>query len=129
MIRNVLKKYSVPAAVLFLIVACTAAPVMNIEQAPVTPTPASLSDVTKAITKAGVGLGWQMTPVAPGKMVGTLNIRDHRAVVDITYDLKSYSVKYKDSTNLNYDGTNIHRNYNGWITNLDKQIRANLQGM
>ena len=129
MIRNVLKKYSVPAAVLFLIVACTAAPVMNIEQAPVTPTPASLADVTKAITRAGAGLGWQMTPVAPGKMTATLTLREHRAVVDITYDLKTYSIKYKDSTNLNYDGTNIHRNYNGWITNLDKQIRANLQGL
>jgi hypothetical protein len=31
-----------------------------------------------------------------------------------------------DSTNLNYDGTNIHRNYNGWITNLDKAIRSQL---
>jgi hypothetical protein len=126
MIRDVLKKYAAPAAVLFLIVACTAAPIQNVEQAPITPTPASLADVTKAITRAGVGLGWQMKPIAPGKMEGTLLIRDHKAVVDITYDLKTYSIRYKDSTNLNYDGTNIHRNYNGWITNLDKAIRSQL---
>ena len=126
MIRNAVKKCAVPSLVVFLLLACTAAPVMNVEKAPIAPPAASLADVQKAITKAGVGLGWQMTSVAPGKMVGTLNIRDHRAVVDITYDTKTFSIKYKDSTNLNYDGTNIHRNYNGWITNLDKAIRQNL---
>ena len=39
---------------------------------------------------------------------------------------KNYSINYKDSTNLDYDGTNIHRNYNGWIANLDRAIKTQL---
>ena len=55
--------------------------------------------------------------------------RDHRAVVDVRYDTKTYSIKYKDSSNLQYDGTSIHKNYNGWIQNLDNAIRARLTGL
>jgi hypothetical protein len=32
----------------------------------------------------------------------------------------------KDSTNLDYDGNTIHKNYNGWVENLDKAIRVQL---
>ena len=59
-------------------------------------------------------------------MEGTLNLRSHTAIVDITYDTRTYSIKYKDSTNLGYDGRNIHSNYNGWIENLDKGIQTQL---
>jgi len=47
-------------------------------------------------------------------------------VVDVNYGVKFYSILYKDSTELGYDGQNIHPNYNGWIQNLDKGIRAQL---
>ena len=39
---------------------------------------------------------------------------------------KDYSITYKESTNLDYMNGQIHRNYNGWIENLDRDIRANL---
>ena len=67
-----------------------------------------------------------MRKEAPGHIIGTLNIRDHIAIVDITYNSDSYSITYKDSTNLNYNGTNIHRNYNNWINNLDNAIKVQL---
>ena len=44
----------------------------------------------------------------------------------MTYSVKSYSIRYKDSTELGYDGGSIHQNYNGWVQNLDKGIRAQL---
>ena len=52
-------------------------------------------------------------------------------MVDIKYDHKSYSIDYKDSTNLNHDAAKgqIHRNYNGWIQNLDKAIQAQLSAI
>jgi hypothetical protein len=113
-----------------LFVACTTAPVMNVQNAPVDISKASptLDDVSKAIIRAGAGLGWHMTPQKPGLMQGRLALRSHVAVVDIKYDRKSYSIEYKDSTNLNYDAAKgeIHRNYNGWIQNLDKAIQAQL---
>ena len=117
------------AAGILLVAACAPAPVLNISKAPVQTVSghkASLDEVGNAITRAGVALGWQMQTVKPGNIVGTLNLRGHTAVVDITYDTKTYSITYKDSTNLKYNGEKIHKNYNSWIQNLDRDIRAQL---
>jgi hypothetical protein len=51
------------------------------------------------------------------------------AVVDVNYSTRSYSITYKDSTELQYDGKSIHQNYNGWVQNLDKGIRAQLSAL
>ena len=47
-------------------------------------------------------------------------------VVDVKYDTKNYSITYKDSSNLDYTGDSIHKNYNGWIQNLNRGINAQL---
>jgi len=86
----------------------------------------SLDEVGKAILRAGGTLGWQMQLMESGYILGTLKLRSHVAIVDIRYTAKNYSIKYKDSTNLNYDGTNIHNHYNGWISNLDRAIKTQL---
>jgi hypothetical protein len=117
------------SALVLLISACaTQQPVYNVTDAPVAVSKANptLDEVGKAIQRAGVALGWQMKETKPGHMLGTLYLRTHVAVVDINYSVKSYSIKYKDSTDLKFDGATIHRNYNGWIQNLDKGIRAQL---
>ena len=112
-------------AIALLMVGCRIAPVYDVQQAPIVATHAvSMADVERAIRTAGASLGWQMVPRGPGSMEGTLVLRDHRAVVDINYDSKSYSIKYKDSSNLQYDGSTIHSNYNGWIQNLERAIRG-----
>lgn len=106
---------------------CRSAPVYNVEQAPVVVSDqASLKDVEKAIMAAGAGLGWQMKESAPGIITGTLFLRKHMAKVQIPYSKTEYSIRYEDSYELGYDGTNIHNNYNGWIQNLDRAIRASL---
>ena len=100
-------------------------------------------DVKKAIIRAGGGLGWKMNADKPGHVLGTLYLRSHIAIVDITYDLNKYSITYKDSTDLDYEAAGqqttdadgntyvneteiIHSNYNGWIQNLDRAIQAQL---
>jgi hypothetical protein len=111
------------------LIGCTSQPIYNVKGAPIETVggrPPSMADVEKAIVRAGAALGWKMQPVRPGAMVGTLNLRSHTAIVDVTYDTKSFNITYKDSVELNYDGTNIHRNYNGWIQNLEKGIKAQL---
>ncbi|HXZ51968.1 MAG TPA: hypothetical protein VEH51_08195 [Burkholderiales bacterium] len=113
-----------------LAVGCRIAPIYNVNGDAITSPKADLtmSDVNKAIHRAGASLGWQMQDAGPGHMIGTLHLRDHVAVVDITYDTKSYSINYKDSTNLQYDAQKgeIHKNYNGWIQNLESNIRTQL---
>ena len=76
----------------------------------------------KQIERAGGGLGWQIDPVRPGLMRATLNIRTHVAVTEIAYDQTRFTIRYVDSRNLGYSGTSIHKNYNGWIHNLERAI-------
>jgi hypothetical protein len=110
-------------------IGCRTSLIRNVENAPITLQEGqnpSMKEIEKAIIVAGAGLGWRIKPVSPGNLVGTLALRDHVAVVDIKVDTEKYSITYKDSTNLKYDGTNIHSNYNGWIQNLEKSINAHL---
>lgn len=115
-------------AVMALVTGCRTAPVYNVDNAPVSTTSgnASMDQVRDAIVQAGVSLGWQMKPVKPGLIIGTLNLRTHMAQVDINYNTQAYSIHYKASNNLKYDGANIHSNYNGWVERLDQAIRARL---
>jgi hypothetical protein len=106
---------------------CRSAPVYNVEDAAVNVGPAaSLKAVKKAIMAAGAGLGWQMRQTEPGVITGTLFLRKHMAKVKIPYSKTNYSILYEDSSELGYDGTNIHNNYNGWVQNLDRAIKARL---
>ncbi|MEZ5651637.1 MAG: hypothetical protein R3E87_13955 [Burkholderiaceae bacterium] len=125
------KIVAIPAISLALLVTgCrTANPVMNLESVPVQASSRLTTDqVYKTIADAGSSLGWIIRKEAPGHAVGTLSLREHRAVVDITYDSTSYSIRYKDSENLKYDSAKntIHPNYNGWVTNLNKSIATRL---
>ncbi|MBW3567013.1 MAG: hypothetical protein KY410_03480 [Proteobacteria bacterium] len=89
----------------------------------------ALEDVGRAIMLGGTDQGWQMQKAGPGHMIGTLNVRGkHTAVVDVRYDTESYSVHYKDSTNLDFKPPNsIHNNYNRWVAYLVRSINSSLQ--
>ena len=107
----------------------TTQPVQNVQNSPIILPPGkavTMTQVTTAIMRAGTRLGWQMQPEAPGRLSGRIALRTHTAVIDVEHDTKSYSIKYRDSTNLDAKDGMIHKNYNGWIQNLDKSIRAEL---
>ena len=117
----------------FLLVATgcrTPTPVYNvdstrIQSSSIKPNP-TLDDVGKAIQLAGTQLDWLMEPIKPGHIVGTLQVRTHVAVVDIHYNTTAYSIHYKSSSNLDYDGESIHPNYNGWVKRLNSAIHAEM---
>lgn len=106
---------------------CRTAPIKNVDKATVPPG-ATQEQVQKAILEAGASLGWQMKVKEPGLIVGVLALRTHLAEVEIPFSAKSYSIRYKSSSNLDYNPADktIHTNYNGWIQNLDGAIRARL---
>jgi len=109
---------------------CRIGPVYDVVDAPVIE-PASgpkltADQVRQAIIRAGSTLGWQIKEIQPFLLEGTLHLRTHMAKVNIPYSTERYSIVYKDSSNLNYDGKNIHTNYNGWIQNLDKAIKVQM---
>lgn len=120
-------KWTILISILAVLAGCKSAPVKNIDSAAIAVSGKySVTDVKKAIIRAGASLGWSMKSKGKGHLLGTLNLRTHTAVVDITYKKDSYSIKYRNSNNLNYDGVNIHSNYNGWISNLNRNIQIQL---
>ena len=118
-----------PLLLIFLILSISACntlqPIFNIEDHQITSENGkslAVNDINKSIMRAGVRLGWRMKDIGNNKILGTLNLRDHTAKIEITYSITSYNIKYIDSSNLNYDGSNIHRNYNNWVHNLKRNI-------
>lgn len=107
--------------------ACATKPIYSVNDAPViSANGKSLekNQVRTAIISAGVSLGWQVVEVKPGMLQGTLKLRDHTAVVDIPYSATKYSILFKSGINLGEKDGQIHKNYNGWVQNFDKAIRA-----
>ncbi len=110
-------------AILGIVTACRTVSMQNVVDYDLgAPNSASMEDVAQAIKAAGAGLGWQMKEIAPGEMLGTLNIRRHVAIVTIVYDTRIFSITYKDSSGLGYNGNTIHKNYNSWTNRLAKMI-------
>jgi hypothetical protein len=117
------------AAAMLALAACQPMPIYNVADAPVTTTSGkapSAAQVRAAIITAGTSLGWSIKEAGPGRLEGTLHLRDHVAVVDIPYSTARYSITYKSSENLQAANGTIHKNYNGWIQNLDRAIRTEL---
>lgn len=116
--------------VISLTVGCSRdAPIYNVDRHPVPQAAQALpmSQIKNAIMLAGADRGWTFEEVGLGKLVGTLLIRTHTAKVDIKFSRTEYSIGYKDSVNLRYSGSTIHRNYNKWIMNLEQDIERDLQ--
>ena len=126
MIRKFLKTGLFLAVTMLIFTGCRTAPIYNVSHKTVTPT--SYSRMQSAILRAGNSLGWHMSPVRKGLILGKLALRSHVAFINIYYSGRGYSIKYVKSANLKYNpekGT-IHGNYNGWIQNLERAIDAQL---
>ena len=108
--------------------ACTVRPIYNVESRPV-PTLAQtlpLETIERAIIEAGSQRGWRFTQAAPGHLLATYAKNDWSATANVFFDQRTYKITYKESTNLGWDGVNIHQNYNRWVNNLDADIEARL---
>ena len=119
---------AVVTLVALTMIGCRSNPVYTVTDAPVVTSTRDYStkDVRNAILQAGASLDWQMNDAQPGLIVGTLNVRDHMVQVDIPYDRRTYSILYRNSMNMNYDGSNIHSNYTGWVQRLNAAINSRL---
>ena len=83
--KRILSGVAVACLVVAVVAGCRGGgQIYNVKDAPVqtaTGKEPSMEDVQKAIILAGAELGWAMTIVKPGEIMGTLNIRSHQAVV------------------------------------------------
>lgn len=81
-------------------------------------------EVKNAILKAGAQRQWIMSEVKSGVIKARQQSSKHKAEVQITYTATGYDIKYDSSLNLKASGGKIHKTYNRWVHNLDKDIQV-----
>jgi len=135
MSRSIIRLFAALPFVAFLAMPAHAgntAPIYTPEPIQV-PAGKSAEDVRKAVRKALFDKDWEVREIGPGHVQGKHTKSGgkdklHVAVLDVRFDSKSVRISYKDSQELNYDKESgvIHKTYNNWVRNLEKNIRANL---
>ena len=109
----------------FLLAGCVTVPIIDVDTtglsipASVDPT---MQQVKKAIYKGAVDEGWSVRRLTLGRLEAEIYVKRYKAVVRIIHDTKTFSIKYKDSRNLRYDGAEIRRAYNKWGLRLRRSI-------
>ena len=116
---------------LLALAACRVAPVQNIESAPLSaPEFATMEDVADAVIRAGLVQGWEMREIRPGLLEARLLVGGrYQARVDIFFDTEAFSIVYKDSVNLRYNGSTIHQRYNQWVSFLKAEIQKQMRAL
>ncbi|PLR37336.1 hypothetical protein CYR55_10375 [Chimaeribacter californicus] len=84
------------------------------------------SQVKNAILSAGLARKWVMAPVAPGVITGHVERQGHSADIRINYTAARYTINYVNSQNLLAANGVIHRNYNRWVNNLNRDIQLKI---
>ena len=135
MSRAILRLFTALPFVALLVLpvyAANTAPIYTPEPIQV-PAGKSAEDVKTAVRKALFDKDWEAREIGPGHLQGKHTKsggkdRLHVAVLDVRFDTKSVRISYKDSQELNYDKAAgvIHKTYNNWVRNLERNIRANL---
>lgn len=84
----------------------------------------NLQTVQKAVLSGLFDKGWVGRVVTPGVVQATLRRDDWTCEIAVTYNTTTYSIRYVNSTNLDYDASThvIHRNFNKWLILLQQRI-------
>ena len=120
------------AAVLGLALAglagCTSKPVLTPQEQLVVGHNYNHEQVQQAILKAVANRGWTPRKVTPNLIQADILVRNtFYAAVDIHYSVSNFRINYRDSRELGYKDGKIHRNYNRWVSMLDRDIMAALR--
>lgn len=71
---------------------------------------------------APAAAGWTVQPVRYGVLRATNAWNTHQMTVDIAFDIRSFTISYVDSVNLDYNGATIHTAYNDRVRALETAI-------
>ncbi|WP_025899184.1 hypothetical protein [Sneathiella glossodoripedis] len=121
--RAIVGKCLVLMVALVTLAGCVVKPIYNVEnRAFSTEEIIPLDDIQRRIKLVGAERGWSFEDVAPGHMIGRVGTYKHNAKVDLYFNQKTFSIKYKESYNLKATDSTIHHRYNRWIEMLERDL-------
>ncbi len=107
---------------------CTSKPILNTQHELAATPQVSEEKVKTVIIDALQKRNWTVQRLSPQLVQAEINVRNQfYAAIDIRYTRNSYAITYRDSRALNYKDGQIHRNYNRWVSMLDRDIMAALR--
>jgi len=88
----------------------------------------TLAQMRAAIESSATGRGWRISNVKPGSFVAkrAWGAGKHNIAVTVSYDPKTFSIRYKDSQAMGYDGRFIHHTYNDMVRELEESIQTSV---
>lgn len=110
-----------------LLMGCRAAvPIQNVQHQALPVKDAKV--VERAIIAGTMKRGWNVRKTGPQVFEAVLDHHALHATVEIPYGEDYYSIIYKQSANLKYNGKKevIHPRYNTWILNLKRAINSSI---
>jgi uncharacterized protein YcfL len=122
-----MKKY-VFMALALLLVGCASKPMVNVENRPIPPSAQQmpLDRIEREIIAAGQERSWQIVREAPGHLVATQVRSTYNASVDIRFNQRVYSITHRSSDGMREKDGTIHKRYNLWVKNLQRDIDRHL---
>ena len=107
---------------------CTNKPVLNTQHELPATSQVREEKMKQAIVAALQKREWTVQRLSPQLVQAEITVRGQfYAAIDIRYTRNSYAITYRDSRDLGYKDGKIHRNYNRWISMLDRDILAGLR--
>ena len=107
---------------------CTSKPVLNTQHDLPAGAQVSEEQVKQVIVTALQKREWTVQRLSPQLVQAEITVRNQfYAAIDIRYTRNSYAITYRDSRDLGYKDGKIHRNYNRWVSMLDRDILAGLR--
>jgi hypothetical protein len=103
-------------------------PIYSVQGHPIPSVSQGLSpeQITQLITSVAQSKGWLVDQMGPTELRATQKWHDHAAVIFISNDGKTFSIRNEGSTNLLQQGDLIHRAYNERIHALEDAIEKRL---
>lgn len=88
----------------------------------------TLEQMRAAIESSATGRGWQLSNAKSGSFDAKREwgAGKHNIVVTVFYDPKTFSIRYKDSRAMGYDGRFIHHTYNDMVRDLEETIQTSV---
>ncbi|MBI6657516.1 hypothetical protein YA0721_07025 [Pseudomonas carnis] len=107
---------------------CTSKPVLNTQHELPATSQVNEEKMKQVIVAALQKREWTVQRLSPQLVQAEITVRGQfYAAIDIRYTRNSYAITYRDSRDLGYKDGKIHRNYNRWVSMLDRDILAGLR--